>query len=69
MTERYDTELTREGRERTLRMIDECEQVITLQRRDLAAMGLTDEEVQRAIEPLICFAAMLREDFGTDAAE
>ena len=67
--ERYDTELTRQGRERTLRMIDECEQVIALQRRDLSAMGLSDEEVQRAVEPLIGFATMLREDFGMDAIE
>lgn len=69
MTERYDTALTHEGRERTLRMIDECEKVRALQQRDLAAMGLSAEEVQRAVEPLIGFATMLREDLGRDAIE
>lgn len=69
MTERFDTELTPEGRERTLRMISECELVIALQRRDLAAMGLSADEVERAVEPLIGFATMLREDLGTDATE
>lgn len=58
-----------EEQERTHRLIDECEQVIALQRRDLAVMGLSDEEIQRAIEPMIGFASMLREDLDTDAIE
>lgn len=69
MTSRFDTDLTPDGRERTVRMIEQSEKVIELQRRDLPAMGLTADEVERAVDPLIGFATMLREDLSADANE
>lgn len=67
MTEQCDTPLTPLVRERTLRMIADAEVVIGLQRREFEAIGLSKEEIRRAIEPLIRYVDMLREDIATSA--
>lgn len=64
-----ETPLTEAGRERTLRLIAESEQTIALQRRTLAAMGLSPTDVERAIEPMESFVALLREDAGISPTE
>jgi len=64
-----ETPLTEAGRERTLRLIAESEQTMALQRSALAEMGLSPTDVERALQPMESFVALLRKDAGISPLE
>jgi DNA-binding Xre family transcriptional regulator len=46
----------------TLEQLRQDEEVITLQKEKLEGLGLSEEEVQRALEPMLSFRAQLEEE-------
>ena len=53
---------SQEEYEMTLRRIEEDRQVAARQRAELAETGLSEEEIEQAMEPLLSFHAQLQEE-------